>query len=349
MKNVLHSLALLLLVLLPGLFAPALADYIPTPSPEPIYLPELSDPVDRHMRALAVLSQHNDQFREILYGDYTDLYSNGCSPTSVTNGLIAAMGVRRNRTAMALVTDVLRLMTHTGRYMQETIHPDYFIHLFDETTIVYPQKDLAVWPQLKSRFAGPIAATESLVTLDDVRSILAMTQTQDSPFLLAGRAETKNWALVVEMIHALDAAGRDDAMLVFTRADCGTTDTEGPFRSTGAGHFVTICINVGRYMEDASFYLLDSLPRAIEGEPYGNDFTLHVTYPFYRDSWKNSFGSNYEAFRITESVIRFTPKQPRLFALHALSGETRRAYEKQLLDSVVLYGKMILFVSGGTM
>ena len=62
----------------------------------------------------------------------------------------------------------------------------------------------------------------------------------------------------------------------------GVPDTSAPFHSSGrGGHFAALYFQAGEFHDTGAFHLLDSYPRALEGDCCAPDGGLYLEqYPF---------------------------------------------------------------------
>ena len=97
--------------------------------------------------------------------------------------------------------------------------------------------------------------------------------------------------------------------------------------------------------ESGTVYVLDSLPRALAGEPYtpyGAADEMHTQYGFVQDS---AFNRNFTAARISPTVIRLSLTQNALEALRAEPEETALARRARLMKPLILFGPCVMMLS----
>ena len=153
----------------------------------------------------------------------------------------------------------------------------------------------------------------------------------------------KRWAMALLM--ALHGMGMDDATLCLACAGAGTEASGAPLRSGKSGHYLTVLFHVGTFAESGTVYVLDSLPRALAGEPYtpyGTADEMHTQYGFVQDS---AFNRNFTAARISPTVIRLSLTQNALEALRAEPEETALARRARLMKPLILFGPCVMMLS----
>ena len=87
---------------------------LPAAAEETLF-PALSDPVDRYMQSLAIMSQQDESIARLPYHQ-ENLEKRGCAPLSIANPLIAAFGVTDLQAAAGLVEEITAVMTPNREY-----------------------------------------------------------------------------------------------------------------------------------------------------------------------------------------------------------------------------------------
>lgn len=342
-------LALLFLVLLlPALLLPslALASY---PIVQP--LPELTEPFDQYLRGLSVMSQQAEPFTYIPYFK-TTISSGGCGPASIGNALIVHLGVTDEDTAVDIIAEVAKRMINSrGKPIVFSNYP----RLFNAADLAERPKSYPALSRLIGQYPGRILVhTDDLLDGEVVARLIADPASR--PDLIAGKSSVNSgWHNVAGAALALHEAGFDNATIGVSFVGAGTKNTHGPLRTSGVGHYVSACIHVGTFVESGSVYILDSLPRALEGELFGNEYEYGLAYRFV-DSYVNAdFREMFTTLRISPSVVKLTPDSAVMQTCDAVRGNPQLSSAERTklltdllagsLESFVLFGRCLLTIS----
>ena len=275
---------------------------LPCAHAENVLYPELTDPVDQQVQQLAIMFQRDEPFFGVPYNkDY--LNGRGCQPISMANGLIAAFGV----------TDY-----DTGR---DSYTADTRFSTLRDTLYAYP---------------GTVFATPETLTADEIIPLLVR---QGAPGLISFCLSVNpSWEDAIRVIFALYDYGWSDARLIITRAGAGKEKYGTPFASGKNGHYISALIHVGKFMQDGSVYILDSLPRALPGETSEDGGIYRARYPFGEQNPDNHFNTHYEAARISPCVIRLTLREDFRDTLYSDTTADQLALRTDYMKSFTLYG-----------
>lgn len=276
--------------------------------------PNLSDPVDRYMQQLAVMSQQDGSIGSLPYNQ-ENIEKRGCAPLSIANPLIACFGVTEKETAADFVYEVMAVLTPKRQYRRKSIAPERIVRVLHQKDRAESTEDFPLLAQYVGGYSGEIIVTEENVTQEDIHQLLLSNHAQ--PPLFVGRLYVQDsWEEAVRIVYALHEAGFDDALFCLAYAGAGTASTGAPLRSGESGHYLGVCIHVGSFVSNGSLYILDSLPRALDHESYGPDQTCHVPYRFNED--EGAFRLTFHATRISPTVIRLSLRQVKLRQLTGL-------------------------------
>lgn len=328
--------------LLPALIWLSLALFsLPALAEDPLY-PALTDPVDQYVQSLCVMSQQDEAVAMIRYDDGR-VTEGGCRPVSIANGVIAAFGVTDRETAIGVVTESLKLMVKNKRPSNQKVSIGLLPGLLD------PQKRLEEQEKFPSmaRTVGAYTGTVDVVLeRPSAEEVISLIHAQQRPAILCRQISVKpSWEDVVRIITELHEMGLDDASLCLMQTDAGRTSSGGPLASGRFGHYLTLYINVGAFMESGALYVLDSLPRAIEGETVDRSTVLRNAYHFPAESYTRKFCSVFAASRISPTVIKLAFRPDSLAQLEGKTGEEAIAVRTQLLKPLVLFGRFPMLIS----
>lgn len=265
---------------------------------------------------LAIINQKDPAFKTNEYkynGHY--FWENGCGPASIANALIAGLGITDEETAAKILLDVLNTMSSN--------HKEYTINLNNYTYLATHGR---VLPQLYEQGGWKVVCYKVPVTYETLVSL-----TNDNPILIFSKAKNESyWETVFNYIKALKETS---ATIYIVRIGAGTSSVSGPLAQGQAGHYITLAIPVNEFLVNGSIYLLDSMPCALTGEPYGSKEYYHTRYPFVSNPrGHKKFLDTYGIERVSPEIIRFYLLEP--------EGTNRLDAAKQF----VLYGSFFWLI-----
>lgn len=313
--------------------------------------PALTDPVDQAMQQLAVMSQKDEIISTLPYnGDIVE--NRGCGPVSAANPLIAALGVTSEEEGAELVYEVMAVLTPDRQYRRKPIAIERMVRVLHQRDRAKSSLDFPLLAQYIGHYPGEVIANDEDLTSNYVRTTLIAADGGPAP-LLGGRMYVQDsWEETVRILYALHEEGQDDALVCLGFAGAGTENTDAPLRTSGVGHYLGVAIHVGTFINTGAVYILDSLPRALDGEPWGKAYTCHVAYRFLEDDPASPFNSTFAPVRISPTIIKLTLKPEHLGALTALAGqpgaentEARIALQTQQLAPLKLFGRCTMLIS----
>lgn len=314
--------------------------------------PTLTDPVDQRVQQLAIQSQQDARFDGVRYNN-GDLSARGCEPFSIANGIIAAFGVTDSDTAAGIVLETTKLLASGHKPETAVIEMTALPAVLDPAQRLQEQ---GVCPALAASigaFGGSVVSRVSTLSADKA---LALAADAGLPAVICGRMYVNNgWEEVARLLIALHEQGLDEAMLCLTHAGAGVDSSRAPLRSGQYGHYLGVLIHVGAFMDRGAVYVLDSLPRALAGEPCGPEFVCHSRYAFLDDDPENSFNLRYTASRIRPTVIRLSltdGELQRIAQLRNSPKDTPSAQREAEIDlrtrqlrPLMLYGSCVMLLS----
>lgn len=290
-------------------------------------------PMDAWMRNLSVMSQRDDAVAELAYNTAT-VQRRGCMTVSLANGMITTFGVTDPETAAGLVRETIALLVPRHLRGKAPIDLPGLPDLLDPALRAGEREAYPNLAKTVGAYRGGVRYLGGLLRTQEVLCGLDGTQT-----LIVGRMNVyPDWTEAVQLLMGLHERGMDEAMLCLACIGAGTKCSGAPLRTGQSGHYLTVFFHVGSFAEDGTVYVLDSLPRALEGEPYGLTCEVHTRYPFVDDSPANGFSRNYRAVRISPTVIRLSFTQEALDVLHAEPEETELAQRVKLMKPLILFG-----------
>ena len=301
-----------------------------------------ANPVDGRMQRLSVLSQRDEAIGELAYYTAT-IQRRGCMPVSIVNGLIASFGVTDRETAIGLVQETLALLVPRGSRGKAPVDLQNLAALLDPALRADGREAYPNLARTVGAYPGDVRVTQAHLSAREVLERLDGVQT---PMMFVSRmAVYPDWTEAVALLMALHGMGMDDATLCLACAGAGTEASGAPLRSGKSGHYLTVLFHVGTFAESGTVYVLDSLPRALAGEPYtpyGTADEMHTQYGFVQDS---AFNRNFTAARISPTVIRLSLTQNALEALRAEPEETALARRVKLMKPLILFGPCVMMLS----
>lgn len=309
---------------------------------EAVRFPVLEDPVDARVQQLSVLSQQDEAIGSIVYNTAT-VYQRGCKLISVVNGVIAAFGVTDKEAAAGLVPETIDLLVPGGKRSSRSVNVQGMPNLVDPALRASQQEEYPYLAKTVGAYPGSVQTSQKQLDAQEVLEILGEAQT---PFMFVGRMSVHpDWTDALQILTALHEMGMDDATLCLACAGAGTDTSGTPLRSGKTGHYLSVLFHVGSFMEDGTVYVLDSLPRAIEGEPFSRAYEMHAQYAFVGDSSTNAFNRNFTASRIRPTIIKLSLTQTALETLRAEPEETALARRVKLFKPLVLFGTCVMLIS----
>lgn len=323
---------------------------LPAAAEDPLY-PLLTDPIDQHMQRLSIMSQQDKNISSLPYNQ-ENIEKRGCAPLSIANPLIAALGISDPETAADLIYEVMAVLTPKRQYRRRPIAVERIARVLHQEDRAKSTEDFPQLARYVGGYPGVIHVSDQDLTVEDVRALLA--QEASSPPLIVGRTYVQDdWTQAVRIIYALYEDGYEDAFVYLGYAGAGTASTGAPLRSGDSGHYLAIGIHVGTFISNGTLYVLDSLPRALEGEAYGPDLVCHVPYRFIDDD--SVFSQTFEASRISPTVVKLSLSGDELRSLTSMQQQyfsspqdrtnALTALQTQQLAPLKLFGRCVMLIS----
>ena len=285
---------------------------------------------------LATISQRDERFAtwESRYRGST-YRSSGCGPSSISNAFIISLGVTNPDTAKLVTEEVLNLLCYPDKPIDTEIVPGRMINLNPGH-----EKWMSRFPTVKELLsAWNVSYIEKVISPDALALELEAPLT--APRLMIGRfSDDYRWQYLYEMSVMLRDAGHEDAIITLAHLSAGNLMSSGAFRSGNAGHFVCLSVPVKEFLEEGAVYLVDSLPRAIDGETYGFEQFYPIAYDFHgKESSRGemkAFIRACQAERVIPTTLRITPKDD---ALAAITAARESGDQQAVIDAYTAYLK----------
>lgn len=324
------------------------------PAAEDPYYPEVYSAVDIRMQNLAVLSQQDEAFEGIAYNNGT-IKGRGCAPLSIANGLAAAFGVTDPAQTKAITLEAGALLARSRRMDVYPVEANNMPQVLNPRLRTQESDTYPALGSLIGGYGGQIAATDESLNATEA---LAMLDSVSAPAVVSGRMYVNNgWENVLRVLLELHARGQDDAALILAYAGAGVESSTAPLRSGENGHYLTVLIHVGSFVQSGTVYVLDSLPRALPGEPCGYKYLYRSAYAFPQapDEEPDEFNARYIALRISPTVVKLTLNSRELARLDQHDPSAYRLPEKahealvrlraRQLQPLMLYGSCVMMIA----
>lgn len=302
-------------------------------------------PLDEQMRRLSVMSQRDETIADIKYSN-VDVRQAGCKPVSLVNGMVASLGVTDREVAAALVRETISLLVPQGQKNTGVVNLHAVNRLF-EPERRWERK--SGWPGLETALAPYEGRVQLLPGKGDVQAMLNVLAEAEAPLLLVGTMGAyPDWADVIRVASLLHERGMDDATISLSCLSAGRDAHAAPLRLGKYGHYLSVLVPVGAFLSDGTVYVLDSMPRALEGEPYGGKEVLRAQYAFVANGKKDrAFNENFEAVRISPTVIRLSLRPQALDTLRQAAPEQAEDMRRAMMRPLEISGSGMALVTLG--
>lgn len=303
---------------------------------------ECVDDVDAQMAQLGIITQRAESIAKIKYNEGT-VHKSGCMPVSLANGIAASFGVTDPETTEGLVRELITMLVprwlkgKTGIELQDM--PDVLnpaLRMSEEETYPYLAKTVGAYP-------GDLIFMEKRM---NAREALEHIDAAQAPFMLAGRMYLyPDWTEAVQIIMGLHERGMDDVTLCFACLGTGKKGSAAPLRLGSSGHYLSVFIHVGAFMENGAVYVLDSIPRALRDETISAGGDLREYYAFARERPTRKFNVRFYATRVSTTIIRLSLRPEMMETVYAGPEETELERRVELMSFLPLYGYSVAMIS----
>ena len=304
--------------------------------------------LDDYMARLAILAQRDERLLDVTYAE-SSLKERGCGPMSMTNAVVGCLGVQDEAQAVNMAREMTQLLVPRERRGKGYMHISLLEDALDREARLAQKDAFPTMAAVVSGFPGNISYSDQKINESRLKAAAGLGITK----LFIGRAIIQeNWGYIISLVRMLHEAGRDDIVLYLAQCDAGKKRHSTPLRSGDSGHYLSLAVPVGAFWSEGAIYVLDSLPRAIQGEEVSSESVYHVRYPFVDQNTINDkrFRSVFCASRVSPTVIRLslTQEQRNLLAQAQSAGadEAQALLEKQM-SPLVLFGGCTLLVNTG--
>lgn len=297
-------------------------------------LPDLGDPLDQRIQRLSVMSQRDAAFEGVIYNNGY-LSARGCQPVSLANALIAVLGIEDEQIAAGLVRETADLLVIPNQRNRMRIELGRIPMLLSTEERRQQEEEYPFLARTVGAYRGCIQTADGQLDAD---MLLQFANDADGPFVLTGRMTVyPAWTELLNLIACLHEMGRDDALVCLANVGAGTQKSGAPLSLGESGHYLTVMMHVGTFMQEGRIYVLDSLPRALEGETSGYEYVLRSPYPFTQRM--KAFNETLQAARIRETVIKLTMHDRRAWS------EAGTEIKAKMLGPLILYGPGVVMIS----
>ncbi len=255
---------------------------------------------------LATISQFDEAFDSFRY-DYwgTSFKYTGCGPASVTNALIASLGITDADVASSLTLDILHVLTHYSETEPLVFSRIQWLALPEKRRVLDTANGVL------NHWGGTIRFSDSTLSAHDV---LTAASDASSTLLIGSVIAGNRWQFLCETAHSLYNSGHSSASICIAMLAAGTSSSGAPFQSGDAGHYVTLYVPVRSFCEEGTVYLIDSLPRALSGEEFNpDDAAAAFRHPYLfnpmstRSYIVQEFRDRCTVERVSLTMLRITP------------------------------------------
>lgn len=294
--------------------------------------PALADTGAERLSTLDIISQYDTRLQEERYY-YKNMYFRiaGCKPASVTNA-VAALLATPETNVPELMLELRNGMLYDRSNKEASVDlnrlPDY----------LRQPRDTAVELRTVLQKVTAVSLLSADMCLQEPAALLEqfLTSKESHPLLMRYFSLTIDWPWLINMTGALCELGRPDARFALCCTGVGTVDTDGPFHLGQSGHYATLYFQADEFYNSGTFYLLDSYPRALDGEIYGFREVYPVRYPFI-EKRKHRFNEYYAPARVSDTVIQFNLLPKELELLQAAQGHDRTNQLLRCMSPVTLF------------
>lgn len=281
----------------------------------------------QRLQALDILSQRDERLTkdEYFYRGMTFSIA-GCLPACIANALLGLLGTPETD-APALLQEVMQNCSTKPNSASRVVSPNLL-----PGSLSVPREDSVQLHTLLASTTGVIDLSGSKLTPAELLARCFPTS-EDHPLVIREMPISDNWSWLLELTGELCRQGHADARFALCAAGAGTDNTDAPFASGASGHYITLYFTAGEFYEEGTFYLLDSLPRALPGDIYGLEGHYPARYPFTLG--RHPFSTVYDATRLTDPVMMFTLTEDAR-ALRAAENST--TLRRKQAEAIELYG-----------
>ena len=318
----------------------------PEPTPAATEVPQGWQPCDFDDVLLErlLISQRDPRYNTEEYYFFNDRFViSGCGPASIVNGMNVAFGISDQELTDRILLEIMNLNAGKKKPAKTNLTFTHMDLLAGDLGSDYP-----ALTEMKRQVDQVVWVEKSLTS----KKLLKAVKAAKGSAVIFGRINlSESWYEIIDTADTLHAMGLDDAVITITRLSAGTDTTGTPFSMGENGHFITICLQVGEFLEHGFLYVLDSYPRAVRGESLGDEYDKK--YYFAANNKLTSFRTNYYAYHLSPMVVKCVPREEaaeELASLRAAAGKGKkeasayRVFRKRLASRISTYGYGTLFL-----
>lgn len=308
--------------------------------------PAYAEEMDQRLGALDIISQMDFRFGDdrFIYNG-TAFQAQGCLPSSVCNALTALLASPGDP-AEPLLEELLLTLCSREAPHHSRLRIQRLPGLLSDPA---PESQVA---RLTTGIDHILPADNLLHVPTTMRQLEALGG--GSILLSQYLVANTGWEELCKLLMTLDESGMGDARLAICGVGAGLYDyTSNPFGSGENGHYISLFLTADEFCRRGVFYLLDSYPRAVADEPFG-DGQLYLTRYSFVHQVNSPFCYNYIPQRISPTVLRFTltqKEQDVLAATRASTSVTESGRREKLvklytryIHSATIYGKNMVLL-----
>ena len=299
---------------------------------------------DRELAGWQIVSQLDPRFDVSTYQYKGDRFMvNGCGPATLHNGLSVSFGITDPAESEAVLLEIMTITADFQNPAQYGINYKRMSRLteaicdqYEALTALKTKVDSVVW----------------LKSIGSAKTLINAVKNETGSAVIMGRTNLfQNWGEVIDLVDYLHGEGLDRATITVSTLSAGTPSTGAPFNMGAEGHYITLTIQVGQFLDHGTIYVLDSFPRAVRGESLSDVYTKK--YYFAENNKLTSFRQNFAAWHLCPTVVKCEPLpevQAELLDLRekaAGGGSAARSYRNfriRLARRVTTYGTGTLFL-----
>ena len=293
---------------------------------------------DRELAGYRIISQLDPRFDTSTFQYKNDRFVvNGCGPATLHNGLAMAFRVTDPEVSDALL---LEIMTITADFQNPAQFGVNYKRMSRLTEPICDQYETL------TRLKGTVKQVVWLKKAGSAKSLISAVKAVDGSAVIMGRINpSQNWGEIIDLVDYLHEQGLDEATITFATLSGGTPSTGAPFNMGSQGHYISMAIQVGQFLDYGSIYILDSYPRAVRGEALSEVYTKK--YYFAENNKLTAFRTNYAAWHLSPTVVKCEPlpeNQAQLASLREQAGsgasaaKEYRSFRIRLARRITTYG-----------
>lgn len=295
--------------------------------------PAYAEDMDQRLGTMDIISQMDSRFVDdrFIYNG-TPFQAQGCLPSSVCNALTALLATPGD-SAEPLLEELLLTLCSREAPHQSRLRIQRLPGLLSD-------------PAPESQVARLTAGISHILPADNLlHAPTTMRQLEElnggSVLLSQYLVANTGWEELCKLLITLNESGKGDARLAICGVGAGHYDySSNPFGSGENGHYISLFLTADEFCRRGVFYLLDSYPRALADEPFGDDQLYMTRYSFVHQV-NSPFCYNYVPRRISPTVLRFTLTQKEQDILAATRIDTSITESGRREKLVKLYTRYI--------